>query len=104
VQVEIIKADKEPIGYTLNPTPFTTHTIEIQKGDSLYMFTDGFADQFGGTNSKKIGYKKLRELLEENVEKDMQTQKQILDNFFENWKKEGNEDQMDDVCLIGFKI
>ncbi|MFL5753289.1 MAG: tetratricopeptide repeat protein, partial [Bacteroidia bacterium] len=59
--VHEIKADKQPIGKSDNPKPFTTHTIELKKGDSFYLFTDGYADQFGGDKGKKFKYKQLQD-------------------------------------------
>ncbi|MDE2026878.1 MAG: SpoIIE family protein phosphatase, partial [Patescibacteria group bacterium] len=79
-----ITADKQPIGKTDNPKPFTTHTITIspqsggQRGASIYLFTDGYADQFGGPKGKKFKYKQLQELLAANANKPMEEQGKIL--------------------------
>ena len=100
--IEITKGDREPIGYTENPTPFITHTIELQKGDIIYLFTDGYADQFGGNQGKKLGYKKFREKLIEISSLEMNEQKIQLENYFTDWK--GVEEQVDDVCVIVIKI
>jgi len=73
------------------------------------MFSDGYADQFGGPNGKKFMYKPFRKLLLENAEKQMEVQKQILDKAFENWisfmDKNGNQyEQIDDVVIFGIRI
>ena len=96
------KPNKQPIGKTDNPLSFTTHEIQLQKGDTIYVFTDGFADQFGGTKGKKFMYKPFKELLLSIQNKTMEEQKIVLEQHFENWK--GNLEQVDDVCVIGIRI
>jgi serine phosphatase RsbU (regulator of sigma subunit)/Tfp pilus assembly protein PilF len=96
------KANKQPIGKFDNPEPYTTHTIELQKGDSLYIFSDGYADQFGGEKGKKLKSANFKKLLLSIQKENMTTQKQLIDEAFENWK--GNLEQLDDVCIIGVKI
>ena len=98
----ITKGDKQPIGNYYNEKPFTNHKIKVNKGDIIYSFTDGFADQFGGPKGKKYMYKRFKSLILSIVEKPLSQQKQILDQTFENWK--GNLEQIDDVCIIGVKI
>ena len=100
--IQITKGDREPIGLTENPTPFTTHIFDLQKGDSIYLFTDGYADQFGGNEGKKLGYKKFREKLIEISNEEMSKQKELLSSYFNEWK--GTEEQVDDVCVIGIKV
>ena len=98
-----IKADRFPIGkHDKDKTSFTLHTLELQKGDVIYSFTDGFPDQFGGPNGKKFKHKKLQELLMSISAESMSTQKQKLNDVFDNWK--GNLEQVDDVSLIGIRI
>ncbi|MDQ3047155.1 MAG: tetratricopeptide repeat protein [Bacteroidota bacterium] len=97
-----ITANKQPIGKTDNPLSFTTHTLHLQKGDILYLFTDGYADQFGGEKGKKFKYKPLKELLIKNAERSTVSQRNALEVAFELWK--GNLEQVDDVCLIGIRI
>nr|MDQ3048422.1 SpoIIE family protein phosphatase [Bacteroidota bacterium] len=98
-----IKADRYPIGkHDKDTTPFTLHRLILQKGDVVYTLTDGFPDQFGGASGKKFKSKPLQELLLSISQEPMETQKQKLNDVFDNWK--GNLEQVDDVCLIGVKI
>ncbi|MCB0409379.1 MAG: SpoIIE family protein phosphatase, partial [Flavobacteriales bacterium] len=97
-----IKADKQPIGKYAEPKPYTTHTIELQKGDSIYIFSDGYVDQFGGEKGKKFKAKAFRELLLSIQQENMETQRELIDKAFEDWK--GNLEQIDDVCVIGLRI
>ncbi|MDO8998713.1 MAG: tetratricopeptide repeat protein [Bacteroidota bacterium] len=94
--------DKMPIGKGEKSESFTLHTINYEIGDCLYLYTDGFADQFGGAKGKKFNYKKLNELLVSVSQEKMAEQKVILDSFFKEWK--GNLEQVDDVCMIGIRI
>ena len=96
------KANKQPIGQFDNPEPYTTHTIELQKGDSLYIFSDGYADQFGGDKGKKLKTANFKQLLLSIQKESMEKQKQLIDEAFENWK--GDLEQLDDVCVIGVRI
>ncbi len=97
-----ITANKQPIGKSDNPTPFTEHKIQLSKNDIIYIFTDGYADQFGGPKGKKFKYKQLKELLVKNASKKMNEQHDILLNAFNSWK--GNLEQVDDVCIIGVRV
>jgi tetratricopeptide (TPR) repeat protein len=97
-----VKPNKQPIGKYAEPKPFTTHIIELEKGDTIYLFTDGFADQFGGPKGKKFKYAQLKELLLSIQAKTMDEQSQILNHKFEQWK--GNLEQVDDVCIIGVRV
>ncbi|NUM49785.1 MAG: tetratricopeptide repeat protein [Flavobacteriales bacterium] len=97
-----IKPNKQPIGKVDNPLPFITHTIELQKGDSIYLFTDGLQDQFGGEKGKKFKSSKLKSLLLSIQNQTMDEQKELIDTSFETWK--GKLEQIDDVCIIGIKI
>ncbi|MGQ0828553.1 MAG: tetratricopeptide repeat protein [Bacteroidota bacterium] len=97
-----LKPDKQPIGFHHTPIPFTSHSIQLNKGDSVYIFTDGYADQFGGEKGKKFKYKQLQELLLANSKKPMNEQKAVLNNTIENWK--GNLEQVDDVLVIGMRV
>ena len=97
-----IKPDKQPIGFHPQSKPFTLHTIQLQKQDTVYLFTDGYADQFGGEKDKKFTYKRKKKLLHSIQNKTMQEQKDILLESLEAWK--GKYEQIDDVCVIGMRI
>ncbi|HAF30415.1 MAG TPA: hypothetical protein DCG75_15340 [Bacteroidales bacterium] len=102
---EIIKykGDKMPIGiFIKEKEAFTNHVIEIQNGDSLYLYSDGFQDQFGGSDKKKFLPKNLNNLLLEISDKSTLEQLDILNETLENWK--GKEPQVDDIIVLGFKI
>ena len=101
---EIIKLpkDKMPVGRGERKDSFSLFTIDCQKGDALYLYTDGYADQFGGRSGKKFKYKQLNELLLSNSNAPFKEQMQMLNSSFLSWK--GNLEQVDDVCLIGVKI
>jgi len=101
-QVIKIKADQQPIGIYIKPENFTNHTLDIQKDDMIYIFTDGFVDQFGGEKGKKYRLKNLLTLLTDISTKVLSDQHTILKHEFESWK--GSEDQIDDVCLMGVRV
>jgi len=108
-ELKEVEPDKQPIGKTDNPEPFRTnkitlnHTLEGREaGTMLYLFTDGYADQFGGPKGKKFKHKQLRELLLTISHRPMAEQEKILDTKFEDWK--GMMDQTDDVCIIGIRV
>ncbi len=103
-EIECIPPNKQPIGQFDYRVPFVTHELNLEKNDIIYLFTDGFADQFGGENGKKLKSKLFKDLLwklQENG-KDLHNQGYFLDNFFEDWK--GNNEQVDDVCVIGIRF
>jgi len=97
-----IKGDKQPIGQYAEVKPFTQHQLTLKKGDKIYLFTDGYPDQFGGEKGKKFMYKRFRSLIYETSGKEFSSQKNILENKFNNWKK--GLEQLDDVCVIGIEI
>ncbi|MGB3947908.1 MAG: SpoIIE family protein phosphatase, partial [Bacteroidia bacterium] len=99
-----IKANKFSIGgYQAEEIrQFTKHNIELQKGDCLYMFTDGYADQFGGKEGKKFMTKRLKELILANCDKPIQEQEIIIKNAIIEWK--GNHEQVDDILMIAIRI
>jgi len=84
------------------PQAFNTYNLNLQKGDTLYLFTDGYADQFGGPKGKKFKYKPMEELLFANATKPMEEQKNILENTLNEWK--GTLEQVDDILMIGIRI
>jgi serine phosphatase RsbU (regulator of sigma subunit) len=97
-----LTADKQPIGKTDHSRPFTTHSMELKKGDIYYLMTDGYPDQFGGPKGKKYKYKQLEEGLLANSSRVLAEQKNILEKSFDEWK--GDLEQVDDVTIIGIKI
>jgi serine phosphatase RsbU (regulator of sigma subunit) len=90
-----------PVAIHYKMQPFTLNRIEIQKGDSFYIFSDGYCDQFGGPNEKKFMSAKLRETLLQISAQPMLEQGKILDKVFEDWR--GDNPQVDDVTLIGVR-
>jgi len=96
------KGNKMPVSIYYKMGEFTTHEIPINKGDVIYIFTDGYADQFGGPNGKKFKYKAFKELLLRNANKPMSEQKEILDKTLINWQ--GKNSQIDDILITGIKI
>jgi tetratricopeptide (TPR) repeat protein len=94
--------NKQPIGKVDKPAPFTTHHIELQQGDRLYIFSDGYADQFGGEKGKKFKAANLKKLLLSIQNESMEQQKTILQQTFNQWK--ANLEQVDDVLVIGVSV
>ncbi len=102
-EVIVCKADKMPVGkYHDEIRPFSYKQIDLKKGDVIYTFTDGFADQFGGAKGKKYKSKNLEELLLAHSHESMASQKEKIVAAFENWR--GKLEQIDDVCVIGVRI
>lgn len=99
-----IKADKFSIGGTQTETEriFTKHKIILSKGDSIYIFSDGFVDQFGGSEGKKFMSKRFKDLLLVNYSVPMMDQEKNIIKAFESWK--GSREQVDDILVIGIKI
>jgi tetratricopeptide (TPR) repeat protein len=101
-EMKELNPDKQPIGQSDIMKPFTTHTMELQKGDVLYLFTDGYADQFGGEKGKKFKYQQFKNSLLAISQLAMNKQKEELDNIFETWK--GHLEQVDDVLVMGIRV
>ncbi len=106
-----LKADKQPIGRFEKAVPFTQKSIDLKEGDAIYMFSDGYADQFGGDKGKKIKTSNFKKLLHSIHDKQMLDQGNELARFLDKWMswedKEGNTssfEQIDDVCVIGIRI
>ncbi len=99
-----IKADRRPIGSTdlYGDQNFKNNEIQLQKGDRVYLFSDGYADQFGGPEGKKFYKGKFKDTLITIEQKPMTVQKEILLDIFTNWK--GTLEQVDDICIIGVQI
>jgi tetratricopeptide (TPR) repeat protein len=96
------KSNKQAIGFNENALPFTTQEIEVLKGDLLFLYTDGYADQFGGDKGKKFKYKQLQQSLVAISHLPLDEQQIIIEKSFNEWK--GNLEQVDDVCIIGIRI
>lgn len=102
-ELQEIKADKMPIGPHLkDETSFTNNHVTLKKGDSLYMFTDGYVDQFGGPNSKKFKIIPFQQLLLSIYDKPMSEQEKIIESELQDWM--GNESQVDDILVFGMRI
>jgi serine phosphatase RsbU (regulator of sigma subunit)/Tfp pilus assembly protein PilF len=101
-QLQEFKPNKQPVASSDNPILFTTQEIDIEKNDTIYLFTDGYVDQIGGEKGKKLMKKTLREIVLSLAENDIQSQHKIITDSFFNWKKQ--EEQVDDICFIGIKI
>ena len=98
-----IKGDRMPVGININYNKsFTNHDIQLNRGDTIYLFSDGYADQFGGDKGKKFRYKYFKELLISNHGISLKKQKEILKKTFYNWK--GKYEQIDDVLVMGMRI
>lgn len=97
-----IKPDRQPIGKYDVETKFTPHQFQLEKGDKIYIFTDGFPDQFGGESGKKFKYQPFKKLLLSIQNLSMAEQELKLRESFNDWK--GKLDQVDDVTIIGFTV
>lgn len=97
-----LKATKQPIGNYPLLKPFSNVNFELQKNDCIYLFSDGFADQFGGNSGKKLMSKPFKRILLKHQELNMKDQSNLLIQTFENWK--GSHEQVDDICILGIKI
>ena len=101
-EIEEYKANKQPIGKFEKAVDFDTVDVKLFKGDTFYLFTDGFADQFGGEKGKKMKKGNFKKVLLSLQQLDMKDQKEKLHKDFENWR--GDYEQIDDVCVIGVRV
>jgi serine phosphatase RsbU (regulator of sigma subunit) len=101
-ELTVIKGEKQPIAFSQDALPFNNTALTLHKGDSVYLFSDGFADQFGGDKGKKFMVKNLKELILSISEKPMEKQKALINSAFNSWK--GELEQVDDVCVIGIRL
>jgi serine phosphatase RsbU (regulator of sigma subunit) len=97
-----VKADRQPVGKYEKSKPFTNHQIQLLKGDTIYISSDGYYDQFGGEDGRKMKTKTMRQLLVDLQPYSMIEQQIRLKEFYFNWK--GNYDQIDDVCVFGVRV
>lgn len=97
-----LKPNRFPVGYSPINSTFSSVSFQVEKNDMIYMFSDGYADQFGGEKNKKFTYKRLKDLFVEIHHLPLEEQSQILEKNFLNWK--GEHEQIDDVCVVGVRI
>ncbi len=97
-----IRGDRMPVSIHESMASFNLHEIDIFKGDLLYIFSDGFADQFGGPNGKKLQYRNFKRLLLDSCSESMEEQKCSLEKSLKDWQ--GNHNQVDDILVIGIRI
>ena len=97
-----LKGDRQPVAIHSHEHAFTSHQFKLQKGDSIYLFSDGYADQYGGKTDKKFLIKNFKELLVQVSEFNMDKQHLIIRDKFKEWK--GDQAQIDDVIIVGFRI
>ncbi|NSW45296.1 MAG: tetratricopeptide repeat protein [Bacteroidales bacterium] len=97
-----IKGDSQPIGAFISHKNFTCNEIQLEPEDTLYIFSDGYADQFGGEHGKKLKYKPFKKMLLSVQTYSMEEQKKHLHFYFDNWK--GSFEQIDDICVMGVRI
>ena len=102
-EIHEIKPDRQPVGFfTGEQKPFTHHEHKLEKGDTLYIFTDGYPDQFGGEKGKKFKMTNFKKLLLSIQGKSMNEQKTILEETMAQWK--GDTEQVDDILVIGVRF
>lgn len=97
-----LQGDKMPVGFSHLTASFTLKTYQLLVGDTVFMFSDGYRDQFGGPKNKRIQTKLFKKMLCENTDKTMKEMEYIVNTTFQNWK--GSHEQVDDVLVMGFKI
>ncbi len=97
-----LKGDKQPIGIHWEETEFRNQQVELKDNDSVYVFSDGYVDQYGGDHRKKFKTQKFKELLLSVQSESMEKQKKLIEETFELWR--GNLEQIDDVCVVGVRV
>lgn len=100
--LQILKGDKQHAGYSENPLPFTTHTVQLNGTETFYLFSDGFADQFGGESGKKYKTSAFKYLIEQIYHLPLHEQEEKINTSFLDWKQD--LDQVDDVSVIGIRL
>ncbi|GIV30296.1 MAG: hypothetical protein KatS3mg028_1362 [Bacteroidia bacterium] len=97
-----IKGDKQPVGLDDRSGLFTAKELELKPGEEIFMYTDGYSDQFGGEKGKKMGNRRFKEILQEIYSLTCQEQKAKISEYFTVWKQSG--EQLDDVTVVGIKV
>jgi len=98
----VIKGDKQPIGVHWEEKEFTTQMVELQENDTLYIFSDGFVDQYGGKKRKKFKTRNFKKLLLAVQEETMENQKKLIEEAYDSWRD--SHEQIDDVCVMGVRL
>ena len=102
-EIHEFKPDRHPVGYlTGKQEAFTHHELKLEKGDTVYIFTDGYPDQFGGPKGKKFMMRNFKKLLLSIQDKAMEDQKTILETTMAEWK--GDAEQIDDILVMGVRF
>lgn len=101
-ELKVLKACRQPIGRYRKDEPFSCEETQLNPGDLIYLFTDGYYDQFGGESNKKMKIKTFKALLSKHHSKPMSEQKELFENYLNKWK--GDNEQLDDITILGIKI
>ena len=97
-----MKPDRQSIGMVEKPKRYKQHEVKLAKGDSVYMFSDGYQDQFGGEKGRKYMKGRFKKFILSVQDQDMQNQLASFEKEFNSWK--GDREQIDDVCVMGVRI
>ena len=101
-EIEIYRADKQPVGLFDRPKPYTNYEVKLNTGDNIYIFSDGIIDQFGGPKGKKYKAVSLKKLLLSIQDETIEKQGQLIEKAYKEWQ--GDLDQVDDICMIGVQV
>jgi serine phosphatase RsbU (regulator of sigma subunit) len=105
-EIKHVKGDKMPVSVYLRMDSFTNQEFQIQSGDQVYLYSDGFADQFGGPKGKKLKLRHFKDLIVQNSNLTMREQKKMLTQFLDKWTSQHHEryEQTDDIMVLGLKF
>ena len=102
-KINYIKGNSQPVGLSIiDNKPFTNHHVKLKKGDMIYIYSDGYQDQFGGPKGKKYMVKKFKTFLTRLSALPIDEQRVKIQEEFHGWK--GNHDQVDDICVMGIRV
>lgn len=101
-EIQVLKPSKQPVGNYPKQHPFECHELQLHAGDFLYLFTDGFADQFGGPQGKKFKYNAFKNIILQNVNAPIENQRAVLEASLMDWMND--YDQVDDICVMGVRV